>query len=86
MGFVAFISVFYGVWLDRAWLTPSVGNIQRAAEAALEQGMAEGGWVYLQKVHLVPRWLPTLDSMLEAAAESASVNPDFRSGHPSPQS
>ena len=36
----------------------------RAAEA-VEAGAARGLWVLLQNCHLLPRWLPALDALLE---------------------
>jgi hypothetical protein len=38
--------------------------------------MKEGGWVFLDNVHLMQGWIPRLERRLEAAADS--VHPDFR--------
>lgn len=46
------------------------------AEAVLDKYMKEGGWVFLDNVHLMQGWIPTLERKLEAAAENA--HPDFR--------
>lgn len=36
----------------------------------------EGGWVFLDNVHLMQGWIPRLERKLEIAAETA--HPDFR--------
>ncbi|KAL3927056.1 MAG: hypothetical protein SGPRY_002999 [Prymnesium sp.] len=55
----------------------SMGQGQEAnAEAALQHYSKEGGWVFLQNVHLMQSWLPTLERQLEMAAESG--HDDFR--------
>ena len=36
----------------------------------------QGGWVFLDNLHLMSGWIPTLERKLEAAAEGAP--PDFR--------
>jgi dynein heavy chain len=46
------------------------------AEAVLDKYMKEGGWVFLDNVHLMQGWIPTLERKLEAAAENAHA--DFR--------
>lgn len=38
--------------------------------------MKDGGWVFLDNVHLMQGWIPRLERKLELAAESA--HPDFR--------
>jgi hypothetical protein len=40
--------------------------------------MKEGGWVFLDNVHLMQGWIPRLERKLELAAENA--HPDFRCG------
>ncbi|XP_014248489.1 dynein beta chain, ciliary-like isoform X2 [Cimex lectularius] len=55
------------------------------AEKAIENGAKLGHWVILQNVHLVARWLPTLDKKMEASQENP--HPDFRlyiSSEPAP--
>ena len=55
----------------------SLGQGQEpVAEKALEQGAANGGWVLLQNIELVARWLPKLEKKLEALTEGP--HPDFR--------
>ena len=56
----------------------SMGDSQRAkAEAALRSGLDIGGWVYLQNLHLVPSWLPTLSVLCEDMHEDV-VHEKFR--------
>merc|ERR1719198_2850040 len=55
----------------------SLGQGQEpVAEKALDQMHATGGWVMLQNIELVARWLPKLEKKLEALSEGA--HPDFR--------
>ena len=49
---------------------------ERNAENVLDRFISDGGWVFLQNVHLMQSWLPALERRLEMAAESA--HPDFR--------
>lgn len=49
---------------------------EKVAEAVLDKYMKEGGWVFLDNVHLMQAWLPKLERKLEIAAESA--HGDFR--------
>lgn len=51
-----------GVRLKHLALGQGMGG--RAAEA-VEAGAARGLWVLLQNCHLLPRWLPALDALLE---------------------
>ena len=46
------------------------------AEAILDKYTKEGGWVFLDNVHLMQGWIPNLERKLEIAAETA--HPDFR--------
>lgn len=46
------------------------------AEAVLDKYTKEGGWVFLDNVHLMQGWIPSLERKLEIAAETA--HPDFR--------
>lgn len=50
--------------------------LQVVAEEALQQAAEKGHWVVLQNVHLVARWLPTLERQLEELAEDA--DPAYR--------
>ncbi|CAL8089314.1 unnamed protein product [Calicophoron daubneyi] len=53
----------------------SLGQGQEVvAEAALEKAAKEGHWVVLQNIHLVARWLSTLEKRLEQYSESAHPN------------
>lgn len=49
---------------------------EKPAEACLDKYMQEGGWVFLDNVHLMQGWVPRLERKLEIASENA--NPDFR--------
>eukprot|EP00884_Botryococcus_braunii_P010094 jgi/Botrbrau1/19086/Bobra.0077s0003.2 len=49
---------------------------EKVAEAVLDKYIKEGGWVFLDNVHLMQAWLPTLERKLETAAETAHA--DFR--------
>ena len=51
-----------GVRLKHLALGQGMGP--RAAEA-VEAGAARGLWVLLQNCHLLPRWLPALEALLE---------------------
>ena len=44
---------------------------EQAAENALDKVAAAGGWVLLQNVHLVQKWLPTLERKLEELGDKA---------------
>ena len=46
------------------------------AEAVLDKYTKEGGWVFLDNVHLMQGWIPSLERKLEIAAETA--HPEFR--------
>eukprot|EP00899_Mesostigma_viride_P021711 jgi/Mesvir1/29541/Mv05860-RA.1 len=55
----------------------SLGQGQDArAHRCLLEAMPRGGWVFLGNVHLMPRWLPVLERVLEQAASGA--HPRFR--------
>ena len=55
----------------------SLGQGQEpVAEKALERMQPSGGWVMLQNIELVARWLPKLEKKLEALIDGAHV--DFR--------
>lgn len=49
---------------------------ERLAEAAVELGIRHGHWVILQNIHLVTKWLPTLEKFIEESMENA--HEDFR--------
>ena len=50
------------------YVSISMGQGQEAnAEACLERYAQEGGWVFLQNVHLMESWLPSLERKLELA-------------------
>ena len=50
--------------------------VVKESEAILDKYMEEGGWVFLDNVHLMKGWLPTLERKLEIAAEKGHM--DFR--------
>ncbi|XP_078394996.1 dynein axonemal heavy chain 11-like [Cetorhinus maximus] len=66
----------------------SLGQGQEVvAEAALKKASKEGHWVILQNIHLVVKWLGTLEKLLEQF--SAGSHPDYRvfiSAEPAPAS
>ncbi|XP_036929599.1 dynein heavy chain 11, axonemal isoform X6 [Acanthopagrus latus] len=58
---------------------------EKVAERVLNNASKLGHWVILQNVHLVARWLPSLDAVLETAAVDS--HPDYRvfiTGEPAP--
>jgi dynein heavy chain len=57
--------------------TISMGQGQEpAAEAAFREMSTEGGWLFLDNVHLMSAWLPVLERLLEGLQESG--HQDFR--------
>ncbi|XP_066570660.1 dynein axonemal heavy chain 11 [Amia ocellicauda] len=55
----------------------SLGQGQEVvAEDALEKASTEGHWVILQNIHLVAKWLGTLEKLLESSSENS--HPDYR--------
>uniref|UniRef100_A0A3Q3L381 Dynein axonemal heavy chain 11 n=1 Tax=Labrus bergylta TaxID=56723 RepID=A0A3Q3L381_9LABR len=64
----------------------SLGQGQEAvAEVAMEKASKEGHWVILQNIHLVARWLGSLEKLLERCSEGS--HPDYRvfmSAEPAP--
>ncbi|XP_045907237.1 dynein axonemal heavy chain 11 isoform X7 [Micropterus dolomieu] len=64
----------------------SLGQGQEAvAEVAMEKAAKEGHWVILQNIHLVARWLGSLEKLLECCCEDS--HPDYRvfmSAEPAP--
>lgn len=64
----------------------SLGQGQEVvAENAIDVGSAKGHWVMLQNIHLVQRWLPTLEKKIEASLTLS--HPDYRlyvSAEPAP--
>ncbi|GCB64021.1 hypothetical protein scyTo_0000226, partial [Scyliorhinus torazame] len=66
----------------------SLGQGQEVvAEAALKKASKEGHWVILQNIHLVVKWLGTLEKLLEQFSEDS--HPDYRvfiSAEPAPTS
>ncbi|TNN78389.1 Dynein heavy chain 11, axonemal [Liparis tanakae] len=58
---------------------------EEVAERVLSNASKHGHWVILQNVHLVARWLPSLDALLETAAVGS--HPNYRvfiTGEPAP--
>uniref|UniRef100_W5MKY4 Dynein, axonemal, heavy polypeptide 9 like n=1 Tax=Lepisosteus oculatus TaxID=7918 RepID=W5MKY4_LEPOC len=64
----------------------SLGQGQEAvAEVALKKASKEGHWVILQNIHLVAKWLGSLEKLLEKYSEGS--HPDYRvfmSAEPAP--
>ena len=59
------------------YVSISMGQGQEAhAENTLDRFTTDGGWVFLQNIHLMQTWLATLERKLELAAESG--HDDFR--------
>jgi dynein heavy chain len=55
----------------------SLGQGQEViAEQKLDLAYRDGGWVMLENIHLVAKWLPVLEKKLEAL--SIGANPNFR--------
>lgn len=46
------------------------------AEIAIEKAAQHGQWVFLQNIHLVTKWLPYLEKIIEETLEN--VHPNFR--------
>lgn len=62
---------------NRNFHNVSLGQGQEViAEDALKIAAEKGHWVILQNIHLVSKWLPQLEKVLEIYADGAS--PDFR--------
>ncbi|XP_018585062.2 dynein heavy chain 11, axonemal [Scleropages formosus] len=64
----------------------SLGQGQEAvAEAAMEKASREGHWVILQNIHLVARWLGSLETLLERCSECSHADYRvFMSAEPAP--
>ncbi|XP_055450236.1 dynein axonemal heavy chain 9 [Psammomys obesus] len=71
---------------NRNFHNVSLGQGQEVvAEAALDLAAKKGHWVILQNIHLVAKWLSTLEKKLEELGEES--HPDFRvfiSAEPAP--
>ncbi|KAM5310557.1 dynein axonemal heavy chain 9 isoform 2-T2 [Glossophaga mutica] len=71
---------------NRNFHNVSLGQGQEVvAEAALDLAAQKGHWVVLQNIHLVAKWLGTLEKKLEELSESS--HPEFRvfiSAEPAP--
>ena len=48
------------------------------AEMRLANGYKEGHWVVLENIHLMPRWTPRLEKMLDDYAIDPALHKDFR--------
>jgi len=72
------VSEAFGMTRENGKLTIiSLGQGQeKPAEETLDRYIAEGGWVFLDNLHLMQDWVPVFERKLEVAAESA--HPDFR--------
>lgn len=62
--------------LPKPHLARHIQGQEGPAEAILDKYTKEGGWVFLDNVHLMQGWIPNLERKLEIAAETA--HPDFR--------
>ena len=47
---------------------------EKAAEQAIKKMNSNGGWVFLQNIHLMPDWLPKLVEILD----TMEAHPEFR--------
>lgn len=57
----------------------SLGQGQdKVAEKLLNAAIKQGHWVVLANVHLMPRWLPSLEKLLDQFKEAKDSHPDFR--------
>jgi dynein heavy chain len=57
----------------------SLGQGQdKIAEEKLELAHRQGHWVFLNNVHLMPKWLHAMEKKLESYASQAGIHPDFR--------
>lgn len=62
---------------NERYVSISMGQGQEAyAERMLNKFAGEGGWIFLQNVHLMQAWLPRLEKLLESCAETG--HSDFR--------
>eukprot|EP00658_Telonema_sp_P-2_P077500 TRINITY_DN7026_c0_g1_i2.p1 TRINITY_DN7026_c0_g1~~TRINITY_DN7026_c0_g1_i2.p1 ORF type:complete len:743 (-),score=198.33 TRINITY_DN7026_c0_g1_i2:213-2441(-) len=58
---------------------------EKVAEQVIDDFSRTGGWVYLDNVHLMTKWISTLERKLEIAAEEAHANfRCFSSAEPHP--
>eukprot|EP00002_Diphylleia_rotans_P022035 TRINITY_DN430_c0_g2_i1.p1 TRINITY_DN430_c0_g2~~TRINITY_DN430_c0_g2_i1.p1 ORF type:complete len:4080 (+),score=854.57 TRINITY_DN430_c0_g2_i1:199-12438(+) len=75
---IEFIGRKYGFTEENGKLVGiSMGQGQeKRAEQCLDNFIQNGGWIFLDNVHLMQRWLPTFETKLEKAADGA--HPDFR--------
>jgi dynein heavy chain len=48
------------------------------AQSMLEMGSQRGQWVLLQNCHLLPKWLKTLEKILEKITNANNANEEFR--------
>lgn len=68
LGFTADIGNFHNVSLGQGQ--------ERVAELAMDEASKHGHWVVLQNIHLVKKWLPSLEKKLEVASDGS--HPDYR--------
>ena len=47
---------------------------EKVAEDAIDIAAKEGHWVILQNIHLVAKWLSSLEKKMEAASENSHPN------------
>jgi dynein heavy chain len=77
-GWVQSLGIEQGVSEEKGnFMNISMGQGQEErAELTLKTFSEQGGWVFLQNVHLMPGWLPRLERTLEVC--SANAHKDFR--------
>jgi dynein heavy chain len=57
---------------DGSLVSVAMGEGREAlAERAIEDAARDGGWVFLQNLHLLPAWLPRLEELLAKASTSS---------------
>lgn len=76
-----------GVKVDSCALGQGQGPV---AEKLLENGMANGTWVFLSNCHLMLSWMPVLEKIIDSIADGSGkpCNPEFRmwlSSNPDPK-
>ena len=67
------------IHLKRKFINISMGEGQEPiASAALEKLTTNGGWIFLQNLHLMEHWTPTLERILDEYFASETLHKDFR--------
>jgi dynein heavy chain len=64
---------------DGNFVNISMGEGQEPiAKAAIDKLTASGGWLFLQNLHLMEHWTPTLERLLDEVFAGDSLHKDFR--------